>query len=135
MTLHRRIALAAVAALAAGCLTAAVEAAGEQRSGERVGDTQQCVPLQFIDQTPVIDNKTILVKMKAKGGYKRIDLLNSCSGLKLSGGFAHSTSTNDLCTTDPLRVVEPTGPIGATCMIDKIVTIDEAEAKALMAKR
>ena len=70
--------------------------------------------------------------MKGKGGYKRIDLVNRCSGLKFQEGFSHATSTNDLCTTDPLRVLEP---VGSTCMIEKIVTIDEAEAKLLMAKR
>jgi hypothetical protein len=106
-------------------------AAAVRAAGENVGDTQQCIHTQYIDQTPVIDNRTILVKMKGKR-YKRIDLLNNCSGLKLQGGFGYSTSINQLCTSDPLTVLEP---IGATCLIDKIVTIDEAEAKALMAKR
>ena len=99
--------------------------------GDKVGETQQCIRLQYVDETPVIDDKTILVRMKG-GGYKRIDLLNKCSGLKIQGGFSHSTSTNELCKTDPLRVLEP---VGSTCLIDKIVTIDEAEAKALRAKR
>ena len=99
--------------------------------GDKLGDTQQCIRLTSIDETPVIDDKTIAVRMKG-GGYKRIDLLNKCSGLKLQGGFAHSTSTNDLCTTDPLRVLEP---IGATCLIDKIVTIDKAEYTELRKKK
>eukprot|EP01012_Entosiphon_sulcatum_P046887 TRINITY_DN63288_c0_g1_i1.p2 TRINITY_DN63288_c0_g1~~TRINITY_DN63288_c0_g1_i1.p2 ORF type:complete len:131 (+),score=28.00 TRINITY_DN63288_c0_g1_i1:21-413(+) len=99
--------------------------------GEKVGDTQRCIRLQYINQTPVIDDKTILVEMKG-GGFKRIDLLNKCSGLKIQGGFSHSTSTNDLCVTDPLRVLEP---IGSTCLIDKIVTIDAAEAKELRKKK
>ena len=76
-------------------------------------------------------NKTIAVRMKG-GGYKRIDLLNKCSGLKIQGGFSHATSTNDLCTTDPLRVLEP---VGSTCMIDKIVTIDAAEYKELRKRK
>ena len=124
----KRTLIAAAAGIAAGCATFAMAHA----AGEKVGDTQQCVPLMSIDQTPVIDDKTILIKMKGRGGYKRIDLINRCSGLKMQEGFAHATSTNDLCTTDPLRVLEP---VGATCMIDKIVTIDEAEAKQLMARR
>ena len=52
------------------------------------GDEQQCIYLSYIDRTPVIDNKTILVEMKGNGGYKRIDLINRCSGLKLMGGFS-----------------------------------------------
>ena len=129
MTNHlSRYLIAAFAALATGVLVAAAAKA----DGEKVGDTQMCVRLQYIDQTPVIDNKTILVKMKGNGGYKRIDLVNSCGGLKIQGGFSHSTSINQLCTSDPLRVLEP---VGSTCMIDKIVTIDEAEAKILLAKK
>jgi hypothetical protein len=123
-----RYLIAAFAALATGVLVAAAAKA----EGENVGDTQMCVRLQYIDQTPVIDNKTILVKMKGRGGYKRIDLVNTCGGLKIQGGFSHSSSINQLCTSDPLRVLEP---IGSTCMIDKIVTIDEAEAKMLLAKK
>jgi hypothetical protein len=125
----RTITKALIAASAAVALGGAAHA--QERQGSRVGDTQQCVPLQFIDETPVIDNRTILIKMKG-GGFKRIDLLNTCSGLKLQGGFSHSTSTNDLCKSDPLRVIEP---VGSTCMIDKIVTIDKAEADALLARR
>lgn len=123
-----RYLIAAFAALATGILAAAAVRA----EGENVGDTQQCIRLQYIDQTPVIDNKTILVKMKGKGQYKRIDLLNNCTGLKIEGGFSHSSSINQLCTSDPLRVLEP---VGSTCLIDKIVTIDEAEAKTLLAKK
>ncbi len=123
-----RILIATFAALAGGVLAAAAAKA----DGDKIGDTQQCIQLNYIDSTPVIDNSTILVKMKAGGGYKRIDLVNKCSGLKIEGGFSHSTSINQLCTSDPLKVI---GPVGSMCMIDKIVTIDEAEAKALLAKK
>jgi len=123
-----RYLIATFAAMACGVLAAAAVKA----EGDKIGDTQQCIRLQAIDQTPVIDNKTILVEMKGNGGYKRIDLHHNRSGLKLQGGFSHATSINQLCTSDPLRVLEP---VGSTCMIDKIVTIDEAEAKALLAKK
>ncbi len=124
-----RILIATFAALAGGVLAAAAVKAAD---GDKIGDTQQCIQLNYIDSTPVIDNRTILVKMKGGGGYKRIDLVNNCSGLKLEGGFSHSTSINQLCTSDPLKVL---GPVGSMCMIDKIVTIDEAEAKTLQAKK
>lgn len=121
------ILMANFAVLAGGMLAAAAVRA----EGNDIGDTQQCIRLQYIDETPVIDNKTILVKMKPKG-FKRIDLVNKCSGLKIQGGFGFSTSINQLCTSDALHVLEP---VGSICLIEKIVTIDEAEAKALMAKR
>lgn len=129
MTSRIAKALMATFAVSAGLVLAAAAARAE---GENIGDTQQCIRLQYIDQTPVIDNKTILVKMRGNGGYKRIDLLNNCSGLKIQGGFGYSTSINQLCKSDALKVLEP---IGSTCLIDQIVTIDEAEAKALMAER
>jgi hypothetical protein len=102
-----------------------------QAAGENIGDTQMCVQLSRIDSTPVIDNRTILIKMRASNSYKRIDLVSACPGLRMANGFSHSTSTGDLCTTDPLRVIEP---VGATCMIKQIVTISPEEAKALQTK-
>lgn len=91
--------------------------------------SQQCIRLQDVRQTPVIDNKTILVEMRGKT-YKRIDLRNRCSGLKIEGGFSHATSINRLCIQDTLRVLRS----GGICMIDQIVDITAEEADALRAK-
>ena len=101
-----------------------------QAAESRPGDRQQCIRLQAVGQTPVIDDRTILVEMKGNGGYKRIDLMNKCVGLKIQGGFSFGTSTQDICTSTGLRVID-----GGPCMIKEIVTIDEAEAKALKARR
>jgi hypothetical protein len=114
------------------CVTG-LAAGGARADGGKVGDTQMCVPLINIDHTQVIDNKTILIEMKGKGKYKRMDLMGSCPGLRMSGGFSHETSINQLCTSDPLHVIETHG-VGATCMIKQIVTIDAAEAKKLQSK-
>lgn len=91
---------------------------------------QQCIKLQNIRSTPVIDNKTILVVLRGKK-YKRINLLNRCPGLKIEGGFSHSTSINKLCIQDSLRVINS----GGICMIDKIVNITKEEARELRAKK
>ena len=91
---------------------------------------QQCIKLQNIDSTPVIDNKTILVKMKGKT-FKRIDILNRCPSLKIQGGFSYSTSINKLCVQDPLRVLYT----GSVCMIEKIVDISEIQAEQLLAQK
>ena len=95
------------------------------------GEEQQCIRLSAIDQTPVIDNKTILVEMRGNGGFKRIDLLNRCSGLKIEGGFGYSTSINKLCKQDRLTVLRS----GTPCMIDKIVDITEEDADELMDRK
>lgn len=120
-TYPQSIAFAAAIALS---LAAAAPASAETENTDEV--TQQCIRLQDIKQTPVIDNKTILVEMRGKT-YKRIDLRNRCSGLKIEGGFSHATSINKLCIQDTLRVLNS----GGFCMIDKIVDITEEEAKAL----
>ena len=101
--------------------------------GDDVGETQMCVPLRQIGDQRVIDDRTILLKMVVGPTYKRIDLARDCAGLKAEGGFVSATSISQLCRQDILRVTQE--PIGSQCIIDKIVTIDEAEAKALIEKR
>ncbi len=100
--------------------------------GTKVGDKQQCINLANIDHTYVVDDQTILVTMKGRHEFKRIDLLDRCVGLKIEGGFAYETSIQELCKQDPLRVIRGGGEI---CMIKQIVTIDPDEAKALREKR
>ncbi|MBY0512109.1 MAG: hypothetical protein K2P94_18385 [Rhodospirillaceae bacterium] len=101
--------------------------------GDDIGETQMCVPLQQISDRRVIDDRTILLKMIVGPTYKRIDLARDCRGLKAEGGFVSATSISKLCRQDILRVTQE--PIGSQCIIDRIVTIDEAEAKALIEKR
>jgi hypothetical protein len=123
----RKLTYAAVTALTLGSLTGGAFADGHE--GDKEEKTQQCIRLQDIDQTPVIDNKTILVEMRGNK-YKRIDLLNRCSGLKIEGGFSYSTSINQLCIQDSLRVLRA----GTVCMIDQIVDITPEQAQALKDK-
>ena len=47
-------------------------------------------------------------------------------------GFTHTTPEGKLCRSDPLTVLQPGG---VTCKIDKIVTIDAAEAKEIESRR
>src|SRR5579871_4655214 len=107
----KKCVIAAGLAYMAGLMTGAAQA-----EGDKIGDTQMCVPLMQIDSTPVINDSTILIKMRDKGAFKRIDLVAPCVGLAMAGGFGHTTHTEDLCTTDPLRIVGPIGG-GARCMI------------------
>jgi hypothetical protein len=128
MTIRPRFFLAAnIAMLLCGWLAQAAHAA------EEIGETQMCVPLQQISNRTIIDNRTIVLRMVGGPKYKRIDLARDCPGLKSAGGFASATSISRLCKQDILRVIEE--PMGSQCIIERIVTIDEAEAKALMGKR
>ena len=114
--------LTAIAVLATS-LTGSVFAADNPRN--------TCIPLRSIDQSPVINDTTIVVKLK-NSEFKRIDLIVPCSGLKLTGGFSHLTHGDDLCTSSTLHVNDQ---MGVTCSIKQIVAISPDEAKTLTAHR
>jgi len=119
---HFKSCLAATALIACGVLTNSAFAA----QGDAIGDTQMCLDLKRIDNTTVVDPKTILVKM-SPDSFKRIDLAAPC-GLDETRPFAHTTSTNQLCKQDTLTVVDASRSV---CMIQQIVTISQDEYKAL----
>ena len=110
--------------LAAGIATTSAYAA------DVVGETQRCVRLRQIESSPIIDDRTILVKMRGTG-FKRIDLNGTCSGISWDG-YARSGPEDSICITDALHV---NGPVGNVCTINKIVNIDAQEAAALQAKK
>jgi hypothetical protein len=91
-----------------------------------------CINLMSVDDTPVINDRTILVKLKAGDvKYKRIDLAAPCTGIDFNG-FSHNTSYNELCSSDTLT---PRVTGGGVCKISKIVDISDTEAKELMAHK
>lgn len=98
-----------------------------------VGDVQTCVPLGQIDDSRIIDDKTILLRMVLGSPYRRVDLAQGCAGLAMSESFSSATSISQLCQQDVLRVARD--PVGSQCIIDKIIIIDESEAKTLLARR
>ena len=123
---------AVVGAAAGGAGGAGVSAAEKSEARDaKSRDTQMCVRLNDIDSTEAVDNRTLLLNMRGVNNFKRMDLVAACPGITFEG-FRHSTSTGDLCTTDPLRVNQPAG---ATCMIKQIVDITPAEAEALRKNR
>ena len=91
--------------------------------------TRSCMQLSQIDEMPVIDDTTILVRMKTKT-YKLVKV-RSCAGPR-SHGFAHDTLVSDLCETDS---VLPLQEAAVPCTIDKIVAIDNSTANALLASQ
>ncbi|MGE4064021.1 MAG: DUF6491 family protein [Rhodospirillaceae bacterium] len=116
--------IALAAALVVGAATSATAA-------DPVGSTHKCVRLSDIQDSPIIDDRTILLRMRGRDNFKRVDMRGRCSGMEFSG-IGHSTPTAELCTSDSITVLQP---VGAVCMIDQIVTIDKAEADTLIAKR
>jgi hypothetical protein len=91
----------------------------------------ECINLMSVDETPVINDHTILVKMKAGDvKYKRIDLAAPCTGIDFNG-FSHRTGYNELCSSDTLT---PRVTGGGVCKISHIVDISDNEAQDLMSQ-
>src|SRR5688500_6921322 len=82
-------------------------------AADPVGSTHKCVRLSEIRESPVVDDKTIVLKMRGRDDFKRVDMYGTCSGMKFSG-IGHTTPTNELCTSDAITVLQP---VGAACMI------------------
>ena len=100
-------------------------------AGDVIGETQRCVSLRQIRESPIIDEQTILMKMGGTGGFKRVDLMGKCPGITFDG-YARSSPENSICTSDTLTVI---GPINTICKIAKIVNIDAKEAASLEARK
>ena len=116
-----RFSLAVLAGIALASPTMAAES---QRNS--------CVNLMSMGDTPVINERTILIHMKSgPSNYKRMDLAGPCNGIEYKG-FGHQTGYNELCTSDTLTSLATPG---AVCKIDKIVDISDAEAKDLLKKK
>ena len=125
------LAICAAAALATG-----LPARAADKGGEKMGQPQMCIMSNYIEETPVIDSRTILVRMNPGRGYKRIELASECSSLadgkSPDRGLGFDTTVNRLCVQDTLTAREDSGQ---ACVISKIVTIDADEAQELLQRR
>lgn len=121
--------LFAAAAFAAGFSAAAT---AQTARSDRPGVAQMCIMSNYIEDTPVIDNRTILVRMNPGRGYKRIELETDCNTMDEGKNLAFDTRINRLCVQDTLNAREDSGQ---ACKISKIVTIDADEAQELMSRR
>lgn len=113
-------------------LTASTASAQVGKPTDKPGMPQMCIMSNYIEETPVIDNRTILVRMNPGRGYKRIELETDCNTMSDGRNLAFDTSINRLCVQDRLNAQEDSGH---ACTISKIVTIDADEAQELMSRR
>ena len=80
------------------------------------GETQRCVESYEIRQTQVLDDSTVLFRLRVNDLYANT-LRQSCSGLKIQGGFKYELrGGNELCRGDIIRVIDSTGT-GAACLL------------------
>jgi len=129
--MNRSLLLSTLALLVIGAVAAALPPAVASTGSD--GRDIKCINLMSMGDTPVIDDRTILVKMKAgKVNYKRIDLAAPCPDLRW-GGFSYTQdSYNELCTAYSLKVRAMPGEI---CKIADITDISDEEANQLLSHK
>ncbi len=96
-----------------------------------IGEVDQCLPLTRIKRTKAIDNQTIVVEMKGRDGWRKMETSNRCPGLKLEDSFGYATSLIELCKGDIITVLA----VGSRCGLAQITAISEDEARELIASR
>lgn len=106
----RRLAFLAVSLLAATLLYSTSLSAAEEESAAsaKPEGAENCVSLQSIKKTRIVDDQTIIFYMR--GGDIFVNSLpRRCPGLKRAGSYSYATSLSRLCNTDIIRVLETFG--------------------------
>ena len=75
--------------------------AGYERSGEMLN----CVSLQQLKHSRILDNKTILFESVGDKAYLN-ELPFECPQLKAMDAYAHKTSINSMCNLDLITVID-----------------------------
>ena len=90
------------------------------------GPAMDCVLLQNIRETKVIDDRTIDFHMR-DGKVFRNALPYSCPQLGFERSFSYSTSISQLCSVDTITVLQQGGGIrpGASCGLGKFTPIEK----------
>ncbi len=80
----------------------------EQPDSGKPEGAENCVSLQSIKKTRIVDDQTIIFYMR--GGDIFVNSLpRRCPGLKRAGSYSYATSLSRLCNTDVIRVLETFG--------------------------
>lgn len=133
---HRILPLA-VALVLSGCLATGQQ--HEEASAEPdplaalLDDAEDCISLQRIDRTEVIDEQTVLFLMRGGEVYAN-RLPNRCPGLRRNKTIMYKTSLSQLCNLDVITVLDQLGgglQRGASCGLGDFVPISEATVELL----
>lgn len=122
------IILTTLAAMTGGA--SGLSAKKEPTQVRAVGEPVNCVSLNRIRSTDVIDDSTIDFKM-AGGKTYRNSLPYSCPGLKFEDRFSYKTSISQLCSVDIIRVLNNYGghlSEGAGCGLGKFQPVEKIKA-------
>ncbi|MEJ8566084.1 DUF6491 family protein [Elongatibacter sediminis] len=97
------------------------------------GPPEQCIRLQRIDRTEVLDDYSILFHMKGGDIYLN-RLPHRCPGLAFRDSFMYRTSLNQLCNVDIITVLDNMGfgfSPGASCGLGLFYPVSKEDVKQL----
>ena len=113
----------AVKRLALGLLLLA-QGAAPLSAFDTTGEKLRCVHSYEINQTRVLDDATVLFRLRANDEYVN-RLRRLCPMLKIQGGFSYTVHGDSaLCRGDAIRVLDSTGG-GAACMLGDFEKVAE----------
>lgn len=89
---------------------------------EATGEVKRCISLNRISNTQVLDDKTILFKMRGRKHYVN-RMKHACPSLKREERFMYKTSIGQLCSIDIITVLDSFGRQWASCGLEKFEEI------------
>lgn len=98
------------------------------------GRDPQCLDLRRIRSTTVVDDRTLLFRMRNGSVYKN-DLTRACPGLSNEKRFMYRVTMDRLCAIDIITVLEDRGfgfTPGASCSLGQFAEISSDEADSLL---
>lgn len=97
------------------------------------GEAIPCLTLSRIQDVDVIDNTRIVFRSGVNDYYLNT-LPRHCNGLRLNDSIMYSTSLNQICNVDTIRVLDTIGPgynAGVSCGLGHFEPISKEEIKNL----
>ena len=116
------------------CSLPATVTAKESAITMHLGKPVMCLNLSQVDETIVLDDQTILIKMIGNALYLN-RLPEPCYGLKTGDGFSYSTSINKLCKQDIISVLSSGSMVERKCGLGEFYPLyhDATTRKAIKA--
>ena len=122
-------------AVSTGALAALLVAAHAPcvRADDEPGVAQRCIYVNRIDQTRIVDERSILFFMRDRTVLQNV-LRKSCAGLRKSDRIEYDVVHGKLCADELVRQLIEVGGYtpGGLCKIGMFVPISKDEAQALL---
>ncbi|MFT4613708.1 MAG: hypothetical protein ACI9NT_000849 [Bacteroidia bacterium] len=117
--------------LACAMLLLALPLSAEEAKDAAMED-ERCISSTRIDNTEILDDRTIVFHMLGKGIYLN-KLPHRCPSMRRHSTIAYKTQTSQLCRVDSITLLQTAGGLsrGPTCGLGMFTPITKDELKAL----